>query len=228
MSVWDIRCESEDFQFGNALVSLYRIKSDTAIAERELIHSHSYYELHFIHQGKHTYHIAKTDVPVSAGEMIVIKPGDTHKAVFPQEGTRFTVLSISIKLLPEGESVYSLMTESLNQASCKAIPLDGKLLYKLLDYYSLPSSYSLTELFYRKLAACEIIIGILDAIGCVGQSYNSVSKIDFDIMLETLVHNSSVPLFEIAERLGYSERQISRKIKQRYGKTFTQLRKEIK
>lgn len=227
MSVWDIKLEYEQISFGNALVRLYQIESDMAIAEREQVHSHSYYELHTVLQHSHTYTIGEKTVLVQPGELVIIPPGTAHKAVPPWEKSNIAVLSVSIRLLPSGEAVFDSLIQRLDVCSAVAIPLSGRLV-RLIDAYNVSSQKGMKNVFHRKLAACEILVGIFDAVGCGEGSRAGRSQVDFDIMLETLVHNSDVPLHEIAQRLGYSQRQVSRIIQKRYGKTFSQLRKETK
>jgi len=227
MSVWDIKLEREEIPFGNALVSLYQIESDMAIAEREQIHTHSYYELHTVLQNSRSYTIGEKTVLVRPGELVIVPPETAHKAVPPWEKRNIAVLSVSVRLLPSGEAVFDSLIQRLELCSAAAIPLNGRLVH-LIDAYSASSQKGMRNVFHRKLAACEILVGIFDAIGCGEGNRAGRSQVDFDIMLETLVHNSDAPLYEIAQRLGYSQRQISRIIQKRYQKTFAQLRKETK
>ena len=226
LSVWDIQLESEDITFGNALVSLYIIKSDTVIADRGCNHAHSYYELHLVTKGMHTYTVDGKDIPVHAGEMLIIQPKAIHKAVRPKSGLSICVLSLSLRKRSEGEPIFPQLLQSLDAAAGKPIPLDHAFSASIIAYSNSLEISRITDLLHRKLAACQIIVGILDRVGCDGTNDRNIPQADFDIILETLVCNSDVSLSEIAKRLGYSQRQISRKIKSRYGKTFSQLRKE--
>jgi len=226
VSVWDIKLEREEVIFGNALVSLYKIKSDTAVAQREQEHTHSYYELHLMLRHGHTYTIGGKTVPVKPGEMVIICPGTVHRSVPLQQCDNVAVLAVSVKQQTSGKNLFGSLIQRLNASTAVAIPLSRMLADRIAGYGIHSPRTGIRDTLHKKLAACEILVGIFDAIGCGEEDCTGAAEVDFDMMLETLVHNSGVSLGEIAERLGYSPRQTSRIIQKRYGKTFTQLRKE--
>lgn len=228
MSVWDIEFEIETVLFGNTEISLYKIKNDLPKEPLESTHAHSYYELHLLVKGEYRYSINETAVMVRAGEAIIIKPEDHHKAVVPGEDTEIACIGFKVYWDDTGESVGKYFASVFDSNAAAALPLKRPLFHKLIEYYLSPPRKSIRQIFHRKLEACEIIIGLLDALAGKDAAYTEADTTGFDIMLETFISNHSITLREMASRLGYSERQIERKIRERYGKPLRELRRAEK
>lgn len=221
----EVTFENDEFCIGDALIGIYRICTDLEHSEEETPHSHSYYELHLVLKGEYLYSIFDKTVSVREGEMVLISPDVPHKAVIPGANVEVSVLSISIKKCSEGQGVYGPIIKCFNKHASLAVKQSAVLRDLISRFDIMCQNRSLVGLFKRKELACKIISDVLLSFGLGEQNRSAAEPMDFDILLETLVQNSRMPLYEIADRLGYSQRQISRIIKERYGMTFAQLRR---
>lgn len=230
MSVRDIEFESEQIRFGDAEIGIHRIINVHARSfEASHTHTHRYYyEIHVMKKGEYLYSVGDKNVLLKSGEMIIIKPNTEHKSFLLKNDVEIVVLCLSLKKAVGSEGFFRCFTDGLNKYSSKALPIPNALTRKIINYCASPKSNdSIGYLCHRKLDACEIAVAIFD-ICCTQNHYKYDMDTDFDIMLDTFVHSSQIRLHEMADRLGYSERQMSRKIKELYGKTLTEIRKEDK
>lgn len=229
MSVWDIRIESEEVCFGGTSVSLHKILEPVNYNPSEgMLHTHCYYELHLIVQGSYTYRIKDASIQVNAGELLIIKPEHVHRAVVQKNGVQIVILGLSLKALQPCDSFYPYFVKSLDDNASVPLCLPRPLFHNFISYSLLSADSSIRSLCHRKLEACEVIVRLFELIGSDSVVRSEAAPTGFDIVLETLIQNPEITLQEIAVRMGYSQRQLSRKIKEKYAMTFRQLRKEIK
>lgn len=233
MSVWDIVFDCSEQRLGDALVQLFRI--DTAQyhppvdAVDAVPHMHQFYELHVLSEGTHRYHIGEKTVPVRAGQLLIIKPGTQHRSVTPTHGLTYSVLGLGItRQGSESGRFYDVLTDCLNRAAETAIPLPEPIVERIYRYSHAAPSASIRQYCRRQLKACEIIISLMEAIVDEDSPYTATEGTDLAIMLDTFVSSRNVTLQEMAERLNYSPRHLSRIIKKRYGKGLRELRGENK
>lgn len=213
-------------QFGDALFSLHRIIDETKIklSETSTLHSHGFYEMHIVTSGSVQYFVNGSTVSVNRGEQILFCPDVEHKVVDQSEDAERHFIDFSIKKIDGSKGFYKYFTEAFDKASGSPLCLSRSFISKVIDYYNSAARQDIKALCRRKLEACEIAVGMLDAVTDNDGEYKEILSSDFDIMLETFVNDPHISIREMSERLGYSERQISRKIKERYGKTLTEIR----
>lgn len=227
MSVWDITFDSAEQRFGDAQIQLFRIDSLEEHQSSPLeaqIHTHRFFELHALTVGAHCYSIDGRNVPVQAGEAILICPKQPHLSIVPEEGVTYTVLGLSVNRVDDNGHFYQVLIDSLTRAAGKPLPLSAPLLEKVLRYGHNGPAASVRQYCRRQLRACEIIVGLLEAVFEEDSPYVSGEGTDLAIMLDTFIGNPRITLQEMAERLNYSPRHLARIIKKRYGKTLRELR----
>lgn len=227
MSVWDIEFEIETVSFGSTEISLYKIKNDSQEGRLERTHAHSYYELHLLAKGEYRYCINGTEIMIRTGEAIIIRPQDRHKAVVPDENTQIACIGFHVRGDAD-DGVGKYFTTVFESNAVCPLSLKRPLFHKLLEYYFSPPRKSIRQILHRKLEACEIVVELLDALAGKDAAYREVDATGFDLMLETFISNHSITLKEMASRLGYSERQIERKIRERYEKSLREIRRVAK
>ena len=222
-----IEFESESIQYEDAIVTLHKIKSISSEPSSFVMHSHSYFELLLVTNGTYTCHTAHGDITAKKGELIIVAPTLPHRAFCAEHAPHMAVLGIEVSA-PQGKGrFYTYFTSFLQANAGKPLPLGQSFFHKFLHYYLVPARHSLQQLCARKREACDL----LSAFWELSQQEESISgeppTTAPDIVLETLVHSKNIPLSEIAARLGYSARQVQRKIRQRYGKSLREIRREI-
>jgi len=222
----EVTFKNHEFRIGDALIGLYRICTDLEHLEEETPHSHCYYEFHFVVKGEYLYSIDGKTLCVLAGEMVLIPPDVLHQAVIPGRSVEVSVLSISIKKCMDGQGAFADIIKCFDDHAALAVKQSAMLCEYISQFDKSCQSSSLIDLLKRKELSCKIMAELLLAFGFEEQNHPAMDSGNFDILLETYVRNSRMPLHEIADRLGYSRRQLSRIVKVRYGKTFAQLRRE--
>lgn len=221
MSEHSIEFESETLLLEDAVVTLHKIKSGTV--NPSPMHTHSFYELLVVVEGAHICQTAQGDVTVQKGELLIVSPTMQHRICHNVQKSRIVILGFDVSA-PHGKGrFYNYLTTFLQTFAEKPLPLPRSLFYKFINYYLAPARYQLRQVCERKSEACEILAGLLEL---TEQTVFSAQTTTPDIVLETLVFSKDVSLTQIAAQLGYSPRQIQRKIRARYGKCLRQLRSE--
>ncbi len=230
MSVWDFKFESEEIQFGDVCISAHTIvgNSVTPPLKASTMHSHGFYKLHIVTEGSYEFFSNGETIVLNKGEQILFIPDGEHKTKQITDTAHREHFIFSIRKVDGNKGFYKYFTEGLKNISGKALKLPKSLVCRILDYNNAPLCRNIGRHCFRKLEVGSIIVGILETVAVNEKPYDNNLNLDFDIMLETFVQNSEISIREMSERLGYSERQISRKIKERYGKTLTEIRRSKK
>ncbi len=231
MSVWDIVFDCAEQRLGDALVQLFHIDTtkhhpNWDIPTEEL-HTHQFYELHVLSSGSYNYRIGDKAVPVNAGELLIIKPGTPHLSVINNPDLTYSVLGLSLtRLSTESGHFYNTLTDCLDRAAEKPIPLSEAMMERIYRYSHAAPSVNVRQYCRRQLKVCEIIVGLFEAVVDEDSPYVATDGTNLAIMLDTFIDDRHVTLQEMAERLNYSPRHLARIIKTRYGKTLRELRGE--
>lgn len=221
----EIELEQQEMTFGDAVISLYRIKGGSDDVQQDYLHRHSFYELQLLLRGAYDYVIDDRTIHVAGGEMVIIGSEVCHRAVV-DDGLQRVVLSITVKKRQNGEMVFDQLTKCLEKNLHRAISISRDLAERIAAFDRVAVARSGMAVLHRKLDACTIVVGIFDAMGYGNAGNAAPQGVDFDIALEAFVEHSGATMKQIAESLGYSQRHIARKIKARYGKSLTQIRRE--
>lgn len=224
MSKHLIEFESETITYEDATLTLHKIKGRSkTLYDSTPIHTHSYFELLLVIDGAYICHTEKGDIHIQAGEMLIIEPTLQHRAFCDDTAPHMAVLGISISA-PRGKGrFYEYFTSFLQTHAGMPLPLRKSVFHKFVDYYLSPTRYTIRQLCERKREACDLITALLD----MAEDSTSASITPTtapDIVLETLVNSADISLSEIAAQLGYSTRQVQRKIRAQYGKSLREIR----
>ena len=126
----EIELEQQEMTFGDAVISLYRIKGGSDDVQQDYLHRHSFYELQLLLRGTYDYAIDDHAVHVAGSEMVIIGPDVCHRAVV-DEGVQRVVLSLTVKKRQSGEAVFDQLIKCLEKNLHRAIPLCGDLVKKI-------------------------------------------------------------------------------------------------
>lgn len=227
MATAPIQFESESVSFGDAVITLHKIKSTTRKDDVAVVHTHSYFELFLVTKGVYDCQLADETVRVKQGELLLIAPAQTHTS-FCENGIALDIAVLGVSFTPSQRNgrLYTYLSTCFEKHTGKPIVLPKAVYNAFTAYYNAPESDSIRKLCERKKQACSLLCDLLNILGQGDPAYTESDTTDFDIMLETLVTSKDVPLSEIARRLGYSERQIQRKIRAKYGRSLRRLRGE--
>ncbi len=220
------RVDSVVLQYDDAVVSFYNIRLNES-ASAPIWHSHAYYEIHFCKKDAYEYAFQDHSVDLGAGECLIIPPKTLHMSVrnAKRETPQISVLSLGVSAVKTGEErFYELISSVLNANALKPIPYPATtntyidLLYEDSLYRSFLGRCKL------KAVSAELVLRLFGLL-LRGQEIPVANKRETDILIDNLVNLPNASVAKIAEATFYSERHVSRLIKQRYGMTLTQLKK---
>lgn len=226
MSEQLIEFESETLLFEDTTVSLHKIKSDRTDTLSPM-HTHRYFELLLVVNGTHTCQTASGDITVQAGELLIISPAMEHRILCAEQQPNIAVLGLDVSA-PHGKGrFYGYFFSFLQNNAGIPLRLGNRLFHQFINYYLAPARRNIRQICERKREACDMLARLLDMVEQTAPFQTVIPSASSDIILETLVHSKHIPLSEIAAQLGYSQRQVQRKIQARYGKSLRQIRSEI-
>ena len=225
-----VHLEIEEIQFGDATIKIQRARTNRVTHDQQqaLTHAHDYYELHLVKRGSYVFTINEKLVTAESGSLIILDPGCTHKMVMPEAETEIISLGLHIIKEEEPRNFYDYLISCLQRNVRVPLMLEKPLINKLVNYYHAPARKSVHQLFHRKLEACEILTLLFEMLASDTDIEEEVYGNSFDMLLDVLVNDPKYTLREIAQQLGYSERQMNRKIHARYGVGLREFRKGLK
>lgn len=189
-------------------------------------HNHIFYEIHFSFGADIEYTFSDEKFILKKGEMIIIPPNVPHQSVDaylkPQD---FTVLSMEITKIGEEKGFYDTVVSALNDNALKPIRIPNVSKETVLALGTQKLYGTVLGICRLKMLAAEVVYGILNRI-CEDRTV----KIDgnkTDVLIDRLILQPHVTLDDIASSTNYSKRQISRIIKEQYGVSFSQIRRNM-
>ena len=228
MGKMQIEFESEKVSFGDALLTLHKIQKMAEVMKAPSYHSHCYYELFLVVQGLLVVTTKEgTEISVRAGNILIMQPNVFHRTNVREDGVEVVSLGIEVSKAKAANRFYSYFLSVLGGSAGVPLSIDKTLFRKCLNFSSAPNRNSIQQLCHRKLETCDILVGLFDHLSKEHVLYREVDTTSFDIALETMVYSPHISLREMAVGLGYSERQLYRKIKEKYGKSLREIRKEF-
>ena len=201
------------------------------------IHMHSFFELFYLTEGTLTLRTDKDEITLEKDEMLIIPPNAYHSTE-SREGTEkrsvfFTFCKIKSQ---EKEKLYDKVSAIFAQggffkmADCRYI---ATLFGKILETGA--SEHTGAE-YRRRAYVTELIFSIFDRIESETQSVADgthatntywVYKYAIERLLDTY-YNNDITLEFLSEKLFLSPQNVTRIISAAYGKSFNELKSELK
>lgn len=203
-------------------------------------HTHNYYEINYVANGKCTFIFNNTKRLLEKGEIIIIPPFKEHEIIPKEEATVytimlqksifhstfFTLLSDNLlyyyfkTILQETTSYHYLSFFISNENCLKKITRNLLIESNQIDGYSNNACMSWLNLFFLTL---------LRKYDDTILHYNYQMGTDFSLMLTYIQHNyQTLTLSSLAEIFDYSEPHLSTLIRQNTGYTYTDIIKKLR
>lgn len=202
----------------------------------DVLHSHNNYEIQIVLSGQCNVKADKKNVLLSAGGMILIRPEDLHVVTLP-EGSKepFERIALSLQIdRGNGEKgFYEYFKNLLDNYAMNAIEVPESLIDKIKLFLRLRPT-NIMESSLEKITAYEAVYGLFEAVSHFGAVYpgniseKNVLREHEAALLDVLVNQPNhLPLSEIAGRMGYSVKQVSRIIQKTYGVSYKKMQKSL-
>jgi len=222
---------------GDAALKLFRIGQTEPPAKtggKKLLHMHVYYECHLLMTGEANFAIGDRTVHLCERQMLIIPPRQDHQPFDSDSGQRGAAARVFGLTLEstEGEvRCYPYFLAALQLAACTPITLPERLYCRLLAYLDgFDERGAGLRMQCRQLTDIyPLLYDLFDTInGFEMPQYTEHEKRDADPMvtLDWMINEPSYSLEDIAHMLGYSYRHTARKIKEIYGDSLTNIRRD--
>ena len=209
----------------------------TDVARPTDIHMHSFWELFYVQSGKFTIKTEQTSYTLLGGQALIIPPRVYHNSV-PQENTVKKSVFFSFEKLKskEDEGLFEKLYSLFKSCDFYKFNDDGsidKMLCEIIN--QLKATDSLKDLRVKAKVA-DLIIHLYDMISnnvdikistVFEKSCYWVYKYEIDRLVDAYYTND-VSLDLLSEKLYISTQSIKRIIMSVYGKTFNELKLELK
>lgn len=194
-------------------------------------HEHKFYELHFASEGSYNYSLGDKSIPLKSAQMLIIPPDLSHMSVKDGGEYKFYTLSLHLSQKEENGTFYPYFKKILNGSSKQPIDIPKTLIdhAEILCQQKLYSSVQ-GGCKLKSVAGTFIyeLFSVLDQFRSAPTLSYVCDETARAIFLKELVNNPFYKLSEISEAIGYSSRHTARLIRETYGKSLTQIRKEHK
>lgn len=248
-----------DIVFHDAVFRIYsfrhcRIVSKTSaesadsnlIRAPDILHSHSYYEIHLITDGKATFLVENSAVSVSSGELIIMPLNCPHMSNIENASYTDTVLSLGLlNNSGHGREFFRYFRKRLDSLAKQPISLSEKTIRRMvndssiygnspeflnIDETNMPPPMSIEEYCEQKIELGNLLMMLFRDIGLFqyNTGYSRTVEGERNVLLENLVYNITLPMNYIVRSLGYSVRYTSKIINEYYGECLTAVRGRIR
>lgn len=217
-------------EYGDTKISIFGIKTQDNLDLSPIWHKHNYYELHFCNDRFRDYKFNDKNVRFKQGQLMIIPPDTNHNTTAtidpmpqPPLALIFTVTKIKSKIHFYDKIIQALEENSLTPLTIHGISIDDiALFHKNLSLYG-----SLLGLCELKASASNIMYKLFKSI-LNDITFRTDNNESILVLLDNLVNDPKYTLSDIAKATNYSQRHLSRIIKQHYGLNFSELRSKIK
>lgn len=220
--------DSISLEYGDMKITFFGIEDMDIDTDSPDWHRHNYYELHTFDNNDYEYKFADKKVSFKKGEFVLIPPYVPHntmgafKETTLPKAVAFTVSKTESKLHFFEKVIKELDSKSLTPFVMPDVSIyDMAVLSNTKLYSSFHGICKLKETASKVI--CNLFETVVDDIVFVNDCRESIL-----VIIDNLINIPKFTLSDIAKVTSYSERQVSRIIKQHYGLTLSELRRRIK
>ena len=216
-----------ELQYADARISFFDFIETKTNSITKQWHKHIYYELHFSFDRVIEYKFKDGTLVLNPGEMLIIPPLVSHESIeYNPTLKNFTVISLDIKKSQGDIGFYKAFTDGLERNALKPIKFSNLNKETLLLFNN-------KKLYETLLGICELKMAMSQVIYAISKKILKDKELKSDdkkmrILIDNLILSPDITLGEIANATNYSKRHLSRLIKEQYGTTFSEIRKNLR
>lgn len=215
-------------EYGDARITFYEIDLKTTKSNIPYLHSHCYYELHFLTGDTFFCNLKDNEIKLSRNEFIIIPPNllhSTSKGLSAKE--KQFVISMSVDKIKDSKNFYDAFISALEQHALKPLSFPAHL-ENILSIFIQKNHYDDVLGFLQlKSAAADFVSWLFGRLLTEKIPLNVDSE-NIMILIDNMINRPNITLEEIARATNYSKRHVSRLIEKRYGCTISVLRRQNK
>lgn len=220
------------YQNTTVVFLLYKYDTEKSLQNNFEFHKHLNYEIHFALSGHYKYEFANKNIVLNQNQMLIIPPGTPHKVVESKDKKyEFAVLTLKFST-DDADKFYDYFHSIFDENAMKCLNIQEGLIKsvsKLNDAMTIDQNNCLHNIYLTSCAS-ELLYK-LSFLMTENKNNNtkwllSKNEKHLDVQIENLV-NANMSLNNIANTINYSTRQTERLIKKIYGKSLSELQKDL-
>jgi hypothetical protein len=168
--------------------------------------------------------VGQQSTDIQKGKMIIIPPDTVHTSIIPEGKKKPTVLSLSFERVDGDERFYDNFLSLLYKNAL--VPISVRDLYDV-DFGVLCNSKIYNTMLGQlklKSVAADFLYKFFKLING-GEVKTVGGGRDINVLIDNLINKPDITVRKISEVTNYSQRQITRIIKQKYGMTLTDIKR---
>lgn len=220
---------SVSLEYGDAKINVFGIKIDNSFGFTSTWHRHNYYEIHCSRNKICQYEFENQNITFNPSQALIIPPHIAHNtfATFEPQNNGCVVFAFAISKIKSDKLFYDQIIEALDKNSLVPFDIPQKTIEDIISLNDITLYDSFLGTCKLKSIASNVIYHIFSNILNNINSQTTKGEI-LPVLIDVLINNPHYKLSDIAKATSYSERQISRIIKQHYGMSLLELRRKMK
>ena len=228
-----LKIDGTPVRYGNSEFTFYSIKwsgVNDATETVATLHAHNHFELHFITKGKCTYRTPDSAVTLSEGEFIIFSPGFIHFPASPSPVFDTIVLQFNLTKKNAKKGIHEYFEQTLTDSAFKTFKCTDELMDAVKKTSKCESLTGFEAVCLRKAKLTEFVYNLFKCINNFNSNNQedrvSGDKTDLLFIIDQMVISRSFTIKDIAEKTGYSTRNIARLIMATYKMSYSDIKRK--
>ena len=228
-----LKIDGTPVRYGNSEFTFYNIKWSGINEVYETVatlHAHNHFELHFVTKGKHTYRSNDSSVTLSEGKFIIFSPGFIHFSAPTSTDFDSIVIQFNLEKKNTRKGIYEYFDQTLADNSFKALDYSKQLINAVKETNKCDSLTGFEGVCLRKSKLTELIYTLFKCINNFNstndEDHVSGDRTELLFIIDQMVTSRNFTVKDIAEKTGYSRRNISRLISSTYKMSYSEIKRK--
>lgn len=220
-------------KYGDAEFTFYDIKLLELYEKPEpnaTLHAHKYYELHFLTKGEYEFSSTDGTVKLTAGEFLIIPPQFVHYSAVVNKGFESIVMQFQLDKKNGKKGFFDYFEKTLCDNAFLGIKASAELLKDVSDFRNAKYHSGIEAVCLRQAKLTDLIYRMFGCINGYAPDGEKASvcedKSDILFLIDHMVTSRIYTLNDIAEKTGYSTRNISRLIAAIYKMPLSEMKRK--
>lgn len=220
-------------KYGDAEFTFYNIKLLELYDRPEqnaTLHAHKSYELHFLTKGEYTFRTNDEEITVKSGNYLIIPPQLVHYSAVTSDSFESIVIHFQLEKKSGKKGLFDYFEKTLADHAYKSLKASTELMKNVTDFKKSNNMSGIAGMCFRKANLTGFVYNMFDSLNGFRLEDDSESvtedKSDILFLIDHMVTSRTYTLNDIAERTGYSRRNISRLILAIYKMPYSEMKRK--
>lgn len=229
----NFKIDGTTIKYGDAEFTFYNIKLLELYERPEpntALHAHKSYELHFLTKGEYTFRTNDAEVTVKSGNYLIIPPQLVHYSAVTSNKFESIVIQFQLEKKNGKKGFFDYFEKTLNDNAYKSLKASTELMKNVTDFKKSNKMSGIEGLCFRKANLTGFVYNMFDSLNGFkledDRETVTEDKSDILFLIDHMVTSRIYTLSDIAERTGYSTRNISRLILSIYKMPYSEMKRK--